>query len=197
MITGILRVFSCDRNFLSTSSPSILGSRMSRKMMSGDRSPAFFSPSSPSSAVLTRYPSSSSLRRYISRTDGSSSTRRTSTRSSSTWVARSAPAARRVLFSITLPLARSSIDEVDGSRGAYGHQYGPSPARHTQPDGATPGKVKALRREGPKRGAKELIRIIKRRAILVNKGGIRYCTKRLSVKRQPPCLGIRLNQRGD
>jgi hypothetical protein len=36
-----------------------------------------------------------------------------------------------------------------------------------------PGKVKALRREGPKRGAKELLRIIERAGSLVNTETVR------------------------
>src|SRR6202011_1558060 len=155
MITGISRVFSCARNFLNTSRPSILGNRMSRKIMSGVRSLAFLRPSSPSSAVLTRYPSTSSLSRYISSTDGSSSTRRTSTRSSSTWVAwvaGLAPALRRVLLSITLPLARSSIDEVGASiRDFYGKQYVGLLARHTRgADG--PRKSEDPPKGGPEEG---------------------------------------------
>jgi gamma-glutamyltranspeptidase len=68
-------------------------------------------------------------------------------------------------------LARSSIDEVAASRDVYRKQYAQLLGGHT---GVTvPGKVKALRREGPKRGAKELSRIIETATSRVNTKTIR------------------------
>src|SRR5439155_21935401 len=71
------------RRASSTPRPSSLGSLMSRKTMSGGSEVARVTASSPSVAISTRYPSSSSLSLYIWATAGSSSTKRTRTSSSS------------------------------------------------------------------------------------------------------------------
>src|SRR5438132_648900 len=84
MMTGIFLVTVLDRRFSSTAKPSILGSRMSRKTISGRSFLAWSRPSSPDLATVTRYPSSSSLSLYISATAGSSSMNRTLTSSSTT-----------------------------------------------------------------------------------------------------------------
>src|SRR6266550_604970 len=84
MMTGMFLVTVSERRFSSTAKPSILGSRMSRKTMSGTWFLAWSRPSSPDLATVTRYPSSSSLSLYISATAGSSSMKRTLTSSSTT-----------------------------------------------------------------------------------------------------------------
>jgi hypothetical protein len=69
-------------------------------------------------------------------------------------------------------LARSSIDEVAEFR-VYRLEYGLSALMHTTGRGNyPPEKVKALRREGPKRGAKELLLIIEVALADVNRSAI-------------------------
>src|SRR2546421_2244963 len=83
MTTGSWRVRLSLRRASSTPRPSSFGSLMSRKTMSGGSEVARVTACSPSVAISTRYPSSSSFSLYICATAGSSSTNRTRTSSSS------------------------------------------------------------------------------------------------------------------